>query len=422
MADNKEHGARKGDQKFRDIEFNAGRVFTPSAPIDQQRLFAGRLKQLRKTLDAIGAKGQHVVLYGERGVGKTSLASTVTHILSGPSKIMSVRQNCHEGDTYGRIWKRAFSTVTLTVTKPRIGFSNDVIQEVKTLASSLSDEPEPDEVIMALRQIDAKIVFIFDEFDQIADKRVSNAFAETIKALSDYAVSSTIVLVGVGDSVDALIASHASVERAIVQILLPRMRSDELSEIIAKAMVALGTTCDDDAKERIVRLSQGLPHYVHLLGLHSVRYAAERGSTNVGLDDVNHGIEAALADASQSVLDAYLKAVSTPQKTLLFRDILLACALTATDELGCFTPASIRPSLKVIGQDLDIPAFAGHLNKFASAGRGDILQKIGVARRFRYRFKNPLLQPYVVMRGVAEGLISIKDAERLLAARVPARQ
>jgi hypothetical protein len=38
-----------------------------------------------------------------------------------------------------------------------------------------------------------------------------------------------------------------------------------------------------------------------------------------------------------------------------------------------------------------------------------MLQKRGEPRRFRYRFVNPLLQPYVVMKALSEGLVRQRD-------------
>lgn len=51
-----------------------GEVFTPSAPIDDQELFAGRNHELFSVIEAMQSAGQHAVIFGERGVGKTSLA------------------------------------------------------------------------------------------------------------------------------------------------------------------------------------------------------------------------------------------------------------------------------------------------------------------------------------------------------------
>ena len=55
----------------------ASQVFTPTAPIDDGTLFAGRQEQVQKVFKAMAQKGQHAVLFGERGVGKTSLAKTI---------------------------------------------------------------------------------------------------------------------------------------------------------------------------------------------------------------------------------------------------------------------------------------------------------------------------------------------------------
>ena len=59
-------------------------AFTPSAPIDDLELFAGRLQQVQVVVNAVVQKGQHVALYGERGVGKTSLANILGDLFNAP--------------------------------------------------------------------------------------------------------------------------------------------------------------------------------------------------------------------------------------------------------------------------------------------------------------------------------------------------
>ena len=51
-----------------------GEVFRPAAPIDRRSLFSGRFEQIGELFAIVGQPGQHAVIYGERGVGKTSLA------------------------------------------------------------------------------------------------------------------------------------------------------------------------------------------------------------------------------------------------------------------------------------------------------------------------------------------------------------
>lgn len=70
---------------------NASSVcFSPSAPITRKDLFAGRTKQLMQLIDAVTEPGQHAVIYGERGVGKTSMAAVCVEIFAPHA----VKVNC----------------------------------------------------------------------------------------------------------------------------------------------------------------------------------------------------------------------------------------------------------------------------------------------------------------------------------------
>jgi hypothetical protein len=55
----------------------SGQVFTPSAPIDNQALFAGRVNQLNRIIGAVSQRGQHAILFGERGVGNSGRLSSI---------------------------------------------------------------------------------------------------------------------------------------------------------------------------------------------------------------------------------------------------------------------------------------------------------------------------------------------------------
>ena len=56
---------------------------------------------------------------------------------------------------------------------------------------------------------------------------------------------------------------------------------------------------------------------------------------------------------------------------------------------------------RIIGQPVEISKFQRHLNEFSSDARGRILEKTGQPRRWFYRFRNPLLQPFVILNGLA---------------------
>src|SRR5262249_47535530 len=158
----------------------------------------------------------------------------------------------------------------------------------------------------------------------------------TIKTLSDHPSKTTVALVGVADHVNELIEDHRSVERALIQIKMPRMSADELVDIIDRGCEKLGLVAPDSVKEQVVSLSAGLPHYTHLLSLHGAQRAVMDGRAELNNTDVSAAISLAVEKAQQSITSAYLKATRSVHESL-FEQVLLACALAPKDDLGYFT-------------------------------------------------------------------------------------
>jgi len=390
----------------------SGRVFSPGAPIDQRDLFAGRMEQIERVVDAVNSRGQHVVVYGERGVGKTSLANILKDLFSGSVQIV-VKVNCDRNDDYSCVWHKLASEIEVVESKDTFGFAQRSLPSTRSLDDNLTKELGPDDIRKCLQYVGESIV-IFDEFDRIEDARTPELFSDTIKTLSDNSINSTIVLVGVADVIDELIAEHASIDRSLMQIQMPRMNTEELREIVEKAHEKMNMRMERNARDLIVLLSQGLPHYTHLLALHATKSAIHDMRRKVTMNDLQAGLESALENTQQSVIQAYRKATASQRKDTIFEQVLLACALADADELGYFVSADVRePLSKIMGKPYEIPGFSQHLNKFSDEKRGDVLQKTGTTRRFRFRFTNPLLQPYVIMRGLKSGVL-VGDLMRLL--------
>lgn len=397
-------------RRWQDLGIRAGAVFTPTSPIDERSLFAGREEQVRLVVDAINQKGQHAILYGERGVGKTSLANVLSSFLGDAGgQVIAPRVNCDATDTFPSVWQKVFEQIELTRRQRSIGFSRESTEEQLDFAQMLGDgELTPDTVRRALTMLaqGALPILIIDEFDRLA-KEPRHAFADTIKSLSDHAVRATVVVVGVADSVDGLIQEHASIERGLVQIRMPRMQPEEINQILVTGLTKLGMTWDAAALTRIARLAQGLPHYAHLLGLYASRAAIDSRQTHVDQVAVAKAIERAIEGSQQSVRGAYDVAVRSQRRDSLFADVLLACALAEKNELGYFAAQDVRgPLRRITGKVYGIPAFAQHLNEFCDEKRGPILDKSGAKRLFRYRFRNPLVQPFVIMKGIGTRRIS----------------
>ena len=390
------------------FSIDAAKYFTPNVPIDRKTLFAGRSAQILSVIDAVHQKGQHVILYGERGVGKTSLSSVVSQFLD-VYPILCPRVNCDRTDTFESVWEKLFNEIEVLSERQLPGFANEVTRNRMTARQLFQGDLTPNGVRKALARLsaDSLPILILDEFDRLSPAGKS-VFADLVKMLSNHAVPATVVLVAMADSVNELIEEHESVERALVQVRLPRMSRSEIGEIIENGMGELGLRIERAAKDRIVLLSQGLPHYAHLLGLHSVRSAALRKTPEiVEISDVEQAIATALANAQQSIRTAFHTATTSPRANNLYKQVLCACAVAKLDELGYFAAADVRgPLQKITGRNYGISAFARHLKEFCSDRRGRVLHRIGTPRRYRFRFGNPLMQPYTIMNGLSSQMLT----------------
>ena len=367
-------------------------VFSPGAPIDESDLFAGRVEQLGDLINAVNQRGQHAIIFGERGVGKTSLANTFTMFMHRPAASAIARRiNCDGVASFQSLWRKVFDELQMDVSIGRDTGPDDI----RRLLASLSAASRP--------------IIVLDEFDRLAPGRTAGLIADTVKSLSDHSVNTTIILVGVADSVAELLRGHASVGRALVEIPMPRMSDEEIEEILDKRSQRLSMTMTDQVRGQIVRYSQGLPHYTHLIGLNAFQEAAADQIKQVTETHLQRSINKCIFKAQQTIKDAYYKATSSPRPDNLFKEVLLACSLAPADQLGFFAATDVVTPMSVIMQGrYEIPSFARHLKEFCTEERGAILERRGEPRKYRYRFRDPLMRPYVTLHALSSGLLPAK--------------
>lgn len=399
-------------ERYLQLSILAGQVFNPNTPVSEKDMFSGRINQIRRVLDAIFQKGQHVIIFGERGVGKTSLANVLSSFVPAPTsqgQVLAIRINCDREDTFTSVWTKVFNEMNLIGSKHEIGFAGGTKQTQFSASHFFKNKTiSPDEVRVALVQVSINFlpVIIIDEFDRMQEG-VRKLFADLIKNLSDHSVDGTIVLIGVGDSVQELIQEHQSVSRALVQVPMPRMIQEEIKAIIINSLSKLSMTIEDETLNQISLLSKGLPHYTHLIGLHAARNALDSMSFNINNNNLKFAIKKSIEDAQHSIKTNYHDAIRSARKDNLFAQVLLSCAIAKVNDLGEFAAQDLRePMLKITGKTYNIPAYAQHLNEFSESKRGKILIKSGEKKRFRYKFSDPLMQPFVIMQGIIDERIS----------------
>src|SRR6266849_1644217 len=130
------------------------------------------------------------------------------------------------------------------------------------------------------------------------------------------------------------------------------------------------------------------------------------------MSSLEEAIKEAVNSQLETNLTEYNKAIFAPRGKN-FRPVLLACALAEKNEQQWFYARDVvKPVRLITGNPYDIPAFAKHLKAFCEEDRGNILERRGPPKKVQYRFVRPLMEPYVVLRGLADGLIAERQLNR----------
>ncbi|WP_048647016.1 AAA family ATPase [Nitratireductor soli] len=398
----------------RDIDWKALRIevletFTPGPPINDVAEFAGRKAIIQRLQDIAVERARHAIIFGERGVGKTSLANIFYKDLNSPTRnVREIAVDADSLDSFDSVWRKVFR---------RIQWSADAL----SLDNFYPGPIEPDHVFLELskfRQNEAPIIII-DEYDRITDETCRVLMTDLIKALTRLPNNPTIVLVGVADSILQLVRDHGSIHRNLVQIPMDRMTSDEIKEVIASRIRRLRMRITDDALWRVAYFSAGLPFYAHSIGKYSALRAVEKQTIQVDENLVQASLADCIADVDYTIAESYTRATEKIyRKGNIFAPVLAACALTENNDLGQFTAAAVEgPLSEIMGESYEVSAFSFHLNQMTSPERGSVLRKTGARRTFQYHFAEPAMQPYIIMKSLQDGVLRKEIFERFYVKR-----
>lgn len=175
----------------------------------------------------------------------------------------------------------------------------------------------------------------------------------------------------------------------------------------------------DDAVWRIVYYSAGLPFYAHSLGKYSALSAIENNSVDIDEDVVRASLPRCMKDVDFTIQESYTRATERIyRKENIFKQVLAACALTETNDLGEFAAIDVElPMSAIMDSEYKAPSFSFHLNEMSGPARGNVLVKSGERKTFRYHFNQPAMQPYVVMKSLDDNIITKEIYDRFIVRR-----
>jgi len=369
-------------------------IFSPSAPVEVLELFAGRKAQLNSVGNAIQEKGQHAVIYGRRGAGKTSFANILNQAFTN---IFTVKVTGSRNDTYEDLWDRAVRKVKYPERIPKMGYKGEDESELVSLYLPDKAEILPGDIAEMFADISQPILFIFDEFDCIVNETTKVKMADTLKTLSDNARNVTILISGIAENVEQLIGYHPSLERCIKQAELPLMTAKEISIFLNNSMIITEMQMRAEVEKQIIEYSAGFPHYVHLLTKFAAQQAVKGNSELISQEHFDKAVRLSIENSSHSLRSAYKLAVKSSKAKNSYENVLFTIGNTLPDDGEAYTPEYLLQTYNKKYKK-DSESIKYNLGMLCRKDRGEILEKSGRSATLRYRLRNPLMRAFIKLK------------------------
>lgn len=271
-------------------------AFTPAQPVVDPRMFAGRTAQLESIIRLVEDQRLHVVIFGERGVGKTSLLHMMT-MAAREARYIVVYVSCGATSEFGETFRTVAAEVPLL-------FHSGVspVSSLSEAGSSLADLL-PDGKLSprqfgdaAAKLVGTRVLIVLDEFDRAESPEFRRDIAELVKILSDLSARVQLVIAGVAGDLADLIGFIPSIRRSLSALRISAMSDDEVQQLIANGERASGLTYEREAAAMVISAVHGSPYLSALICHMASMRAVEARRTHVTAVDVSEALNQAVED------------------------------------------------------------------------------------------------------------------------------
>ncbi len=351
-----------------------------SQPVTSRERFAGRHDTLAQLIAAIEQQRAHVVIYGERGIGKTSLVHVFAET-AREARYLVLYGSCGVEARFDDMF-RVFAERVPLLYHAAVSPTADEGEHGRSFADLLGDHPvDPRELADLFSQlVGTRVILILDEYDRVADPGFRRNVAELIKNLSDRAARVQLVLTGVASNLDELIGFTPSIRRNVVGLAVGPMAVGEARIILDRAEEASGLAFAQGARDLILKMAGGSPYLVRLLGGRAAMRALDEGRRQVGERDVISGTEDVLAEWNAGLPRRVQAELARPEVQKAW-DVLISAARASGTPDGWF---DVHDAAVDGGRD-----GPGQVEQTLDwlASQAVLLERDGDARPPRYRFR-----------------------------------
>ena len=364
-----------------------------SQPVIARERFAGRHDALSQLINSIEQHRVHVVVYGERGIGKTSLVHVFADT-AREARYLVIYGSCGTEARFDTMFRAFASKIPMLYHRDVLPTAVDA--ETAATFDELLPETEfgPREVSDLFADVvGTRIILILDEYDRVLDPGFRRDVAELIKNLSDRAARVQLVLTGVAQNLDELVGYAPSIRRNIVGLPLRPLSGPEVRAVLTLGESAAGIKYSEPAAEMIATMAGGSPYLVRLLGHRAGMAAIDARRNVVGPEHGRIAVERVLTDWNAS-LPRRIQAVLGRDDARAQWPLLVAAARAGSTADGWFTVDDVQT--EIAGSAPPQPqAIERDLRHFAHTH--DLLENDDAASEVRFRFRYPGVSSLLLM-------------------------
>jgi Cdc6-like AAA superfamily ATPase len=361
-----------------------------SQPVLGRESFAGRHDALAQLISSIEQQRVHVVIYGERGIGKTSLSHVFAET-AREARYLVLYGSCGTEARFDTMFRSFAARI------PRLYHRSVMPNSPEAEAGDhfdrmLDENFGPRELADLFAEVTGtRVIIILDEYDRVLDVNFRRDVAELIKNLSDRAARVQLVLTGVAQNLDELIGYAPSIRRNIVGLPMRPLSTEEVRELLALGEAVADIKYSDAAVKMITNMAGGSPYLVRLIA-HQAGLAALNEQRPLVTD--NHAriaVERVLTDWNAS-LPRRVQVSLGREEARSHWPLLIAAARAGSSADGFFTVDDVVTELN----GSQPAAFVDRdLKRFAHPH--DLLEQVDNGQEARFRFRYPGVSSLLLM-------------------------
>jgi len=429
-------------------------VFTPNSAVTVPAKFAGREEPLEEMINFLLTEGADLIIFGERGAGKSSIAQMLHSIAKGDLELLSyygLREQLERkgfwswltGPTrkeYNVIWVDGFGRPIDEVLRSILLRRADGVSG-PGLLSYLPKEADQVEVAAQIgvekvisaggevsytytaekpqnikegfetalqrysEQYDKDLVIIIDEFETVTNKSEISQYLKSVRR-------ARFALVGIAATTLELIGQHASVARDTHAIELLPMRDEELRLILQLGSYVLTNYCNytEPAIDEIIHHCYGSPYWCHFMAKSLLQQKIESAGRfsqfmnlnitdsmvrQVRQEDVTSLLTGLPRQATCRIYEEALKQITMGDE--ITAKVLLGIARNQESVISSKSACDLLESDEQISRDITIETISGILQMKDSP-----LEERGRIRDIvSFSFRDPNFKRYILMRNAS---------------------